>query len=376
LNSLKYKIGIDARELEKSGYGVARYIRNVINSLISCTDDLQLYLYFKEKIPDLEFLNNEKVKLCQIKLPGLFKRDIIWQQIYLPKQLKKDGIDLFFSGQYTIPYNIKIPSICVVHDLSYFVNPRWFPFREGFLLRLLSRISLRKATKIIASSDITAKDINKYLSIKQDRIITNYPGLSENFFSTPKSGDNAILLKYSIKSRYILWIGSILNRRKIELLLSAYEEVAKDFDDVNLVIIGKERCSPKIELKRKIDNHPFSERITYIEYIQENELISFYDNAILFVFLSVYEGFGYTPLEGALRKLPIILYENPTFKEIFGNYAEFISDKCSLVKAIKNCILQVHLKSRIQDFITIIEEKYRADVNNKNIIAIINNVLH
>jgi glycosyltransferase involved in cell wall biosynthesis len=371
---MKVKIGIDARELEKPSYGVARYIKNVINTLISSGNDFELYPYFKDRIPDEEYLKNVGIKSSLVKLPSFINRDIIWQQIFLPIFLRRDKIDIFFSGQYTIPYYISIPAICTVHDLSYFVNPLWFPRREGFLLRLISKICLKKAAKIIASSQNTAKDIAKYLSIRQEKIITNYPGLSDNFFSTPKMEDKSIRMKHSIKNNYILWIGSILNRRNINLLLSAYEDIARKFEDIDLVIIGEERCSPRINLQNAVDMHIYSDKIHYFKYVTEDDLLAFYDNSSLFVFLSEYEGFGYTPLEAASRGIPVILHDNPTFREIFGSYARFIDGKESLVEAVTDVLHNQYFPDKIVEYQNIISDKYRADVNNKNLISIFKNM--
>ena len=370
-----HKIGIDARELEKPAYGVARYVRNVISTLVTGLNDFEIYLFFKDRIPTDDYLKNDKIKTKLLKIPGCINRDIVWQQIYLPYHIKKNNIDLFFSGQYTIPYNISAPTICTVHDLSYFVNHKWFPKREGFLLRSTSKVCLKKVTKIIASSNNTAKDIKKYLPIADEKITTIYPGLSEDFFAKPNMKDISFLKKHKVSGKYILWVGSILNRRNIALLLSAFEDLASKLKEINLVVIGEERCIPSINLQRLIDKHKYPDRIHHFKYIDEDELLSFYDNASLFVFLSEYEGFGYTPLEAASRGIPVILYDNPTFREIFGDYAQYVDNKSSLVQTINNSLNDKKILKKVEEFKKVIEEKYRAKVNNQVVLSIIKKIL-
>ncbi|MBU1627364.1 glycosyltransferase family 4 protein [bacterium] len=374
---MQYKIGIDARELEKTAYGVARYVKNIIISLISDTDDMTLYLYFKDRIPHDERISNDRVKRILIKVPPIINRDILWQQIYLPRYLKRDRIDIFFSGGYTIPYNISISSICTIHDLAFFVNPRWFPRREGFLLRAISKISLKKASKVIASSNNTAEDIKKYLRLDPDRIVSIYPGLSESFFTRPIDKDISNLKRYNIGKSYILWIASILNRRKIKMLLSAFEGIGEKYSEVDLVIIGEERCSPSINLLKLIKDHPFWSRIHYFKYVDKDDLISFYDNAAIFVFLSKYEGFGYTPLEAASRGIPLVLFDNPTFREIFAYNALFVGNMEELIKTISEILGRAHSSHRLvsEDFRATIEEKYSAFKNNKKVISLIRELL-
>jgi len=373
---MKHKIGIDARELEKPAYGVARYLRNVISSIISQMQNVEIYLYFKNRISADDLLEDKMIQPVLIKLSDLFNKDILWQQIYLPRYLKKDRIDLFFFGQYTIPYNISIHTVCTVHDLSFFVDRRWFPPREGFLLRNISRACLRKASKVIASSYVTAGDIKKYIPMDHKNITTIYPGLSERFLAEPRR-DNSLLHKYQIKDKYILWVGSILNRRKITLLLVAYEDIAKIDKHINLVIIGVDRRTTHHKLSKMIEEHKNRDRIHYFEYVDEEELISFYDNAEVFVFISVYEGFGYTPLEAASRGLPLLLYDNPTFREIFGDHAHYIEDREALVKTLSSILEKDRnsLKTKAEIYMKTIREKYSAEANNVKLIEIMEGLL-
>jgi glycosyltransferase involved in cell wall biosynthesis len=369
------RIGIDARELEKPAYGVARYLKNLLSSFIHEMDDARFILYFKDNIPEeYRLFDVSKVEPVLIKIPVSINRDVIWQQLYLPGYLKKNPVELFFSGQYTLPYRISFPSICTVHDLSFFKNSRWFSQREAIILKTVARLTLPKATRIIASSKTTEIDLKNSIGIKNDKITTIYPGLSEIFFE-PKNDNPSVLKKYNLKNRYILWVGAILNRRKIQVLLSAFEKITKRKNDIDLVIIGEERTHPKIDIEKRIREHPAKERIRYLNYVSENELIEFYDNASLFVFISQYEGFGYTPLEAAARGVQVILSDNPTFKEIFENNAIYAEDENELANRLLDLLNKESNPQINPEFMQRIKAKFRAIENNKKVIALIKEIL-
>lgn len=314
------RIAIDARELEGRRTGVGRYLINLLQEWSNIAPENHYVLLFMSDIPDDIVLKNECFSKRLLRLPGLMRRNLIWEQIYLPVYLRKENLDLFFSPSYTIPFFIKEKVIVTIHDISYEVNPMWFPLREALILRFLTRLSIRKADAIITISEFSKKDIMKVYSLNDQKVKIIYPAPDRVFISTT-DGDSIenIKKKYNTGERFLLYVGSILNRRPVEILLKAFSKVKKDDNELRLVIVGENRTRPRKDIDGMINSLGINDSVIRLDYVSDIELSLLYRAARIFIYPSLYEGFGLPVIEAMVSGTPVIAPNVASFPEVVGD---------------------------------------------------------
>lgn len=311
------RIGIDARELEGKRTGVGRYLINLLSEWSELATQNDYTLFFKRNIPDDQLLKRGCFSNRLLNLPGLLDRNIIWEQVYLPLYLRKGKYDLFFSPSYTLPLLIKEKAIVAIHDISYEVNPEWFPSREAWIRRIFTRYSIRKAKAIITISEFSKRDIIRLYGINEKKVKVIYLAPDRAFSTVTDSNSlKKIKERYNTGERFILYVGSILNRRPIETLLKAFSKVIAEEKWLRLVIVGENRTSPRKDIVDIIDRLGIKDSVIHLNYVPDDELALLYKAAQIFIYPSFYEGFGLPVVEAMASGTPVIVPNLASLPEV------------------------------------------------------------
>ncbi len=348
-----YRIGIDARFFGLENKGLGRYT----NELIEGLDKILLAQNNKEKINinkkyNIEyyiFLKNANYDKYQPKSKNIYKvkANYKWysweEQIKFPILLKKYKLDLMHFTHFNVPILYFGKTIVTIHDLILFHYPTVKNTSLGkglYLIKLMGyhfviRIVTKRASVIVAISKFTKQDIIKTLKISKHKIKVIYEGaefgnllenspqasLVENFTSLAcgefSSDDvqSQILKKYGIMKSYLLYVGNAYPHKNLERLVLAFNKINNDFNSrFQLVLIGR-----KDYFYNKLGNFIVNKKISNIiitDYISDKELVDLYRNAELFVFPSLYEGFGLPPLEALIKKIPVVSSNKGSLPEI------------------------------------------------------------
>jgi glycosyltransferase involved in cell wall biosynthesis len=333
------RIWIDARELEGKRTGVGRYLINLLSEWSEIAPQNVYTLLFKRNIPDDQLLKRGCFSNRLLKLPGLLDRNIIWEQAYLPLYLRNEKYDLFFSPSYTLPLLIKEKAIVTIHDISYEVNPEWFPSREAWIRRIFTRYSIRKAKAIITISEFSKRDIIRLYGINDKKVKVIYLA-PDRAFSTETDSNSLKNIKerYNTGERFILYVGSILNRRPIETLLKAFSKVIAEEKRLRLVIVGENRTSPRKDIVGLINSLGIKDSLIHLNYVPDDELALLYKAAQIFIYPSFYEGFGLPVVEAMASGTPVIVPNLASFPEIVGDCGVLIDkiDEEEMAKRIIN----------------------------------------
>lgn len=314
------RIGIDARELEGGRGGVGRYLMNLLREWADMAPENHYALFFMQNMPDDPILKRKCFSRSLLLLPEFLRRNIIWEQIYLPIFLKKERLDLFFSPSYTIPFFIRDRAIVTIHDISYEVNPKWFPFRESLIRRLFTRLSIKRAEAIITVSEFSKKEIMKIYGVGDQKIKVIYEAPETIFSSIPdENGIETIKKRYDTGERFLLYVGSILNRRPVEILIKAFSRVLKESGELKLVIVGENRTSPKKDFDGLSESLGISNSVIHLDYVSDTELALLYRAAQIFIYPSLYEGFGLPVLEAMASGTPVIVTNVTSLPEVVGD---------------------------------------------------------
>jgi len=318
------RIAIDATIIRKEITGTGFYITNLINGLIKI-DNLNNYYIFGDEQYLRKYIKIDKdnFKVVHKRFKNRIIR-VLWEYFIFPFKLKKLKIDILHSPNYITPLlKLGFKIILTIHDLTFLLFPEKYTITKRWLFGKMIPISIKMSDKIVAVSKNTKKDILKFFNISDDKILVTYESYPDYYnYSIDRSRAKDILKKYGIERNFILYVGMIEPRKNIISLLKAFVELDKDLE-LDLVIVGKKGWYFK-EIEKYMENTVnlrLKNKIIFTGYIPEHELKYFYRLALMFVYPTLYEGFGLPPLQAMACGTPVITSNISSLPEVVGNAA-------------------------------------------------------
>ena len=317
----KKTIGYDAKRIVRNGTGLGSYGRTLVNDLAPIMPDTTLRLYAPDAGRDdlrCQVQPRENVRFCYPRhLHFRLQRDW-WRMKGVVKGLRRDGVELYHGLSGELPEGLSaagIPGVVTVHDLIFLRHPEFYPALDAFFYKLKFRKMLREATRIIAISACTKRDILYYGDFPEDRIDLVYQSCSTRF-SQPVSPSLLVEArrKYRLPQRYVLNVGTVEVRKNILLGIRA---MAKLPADLHLVIVGRQTKYQK-QLDAEIRKLGLGNRIHCLQGVPNTLLPAVYRQAEAFIYPSRYEGFGVPVIEAIQSGLPVVAATGSCLEEAGG----------------------------------------------------------
>lgn len=317
----KKTIGYDAKRIVRNGTGLGSYGRTLVNDLAPIMPDVTLRLYAPDAGRDdlrCQVQPRENVRFCYPRhLHFRLQRDW-WRMKGVVKDLRRDGVELYHGLSGELPEGLSaagIPGVVTVHDLIFQRHPEFYPALDAFFYKLKFRKMLREATRIIAISACTKRDILYYGDFPEDRIDLVYQSCSTRF-SQPVSPSLLVEArrKYRLPQRYVLNVGTVEVRKNILLGIRA---MAKLPADLHLVIVGRQTKYQK-QLDAEIRKLGLGNRIHFLQGVPNTLLPAVYRQAEAFIYPSRYEGFGVPVIEAIQSGLPVVAATGSCLEEAGG----------------------------------------------------------
>ena len=317
------RIAIDARELAGRPTGVGRYLSQILaawNTMPGAAAH-QFIVCAPERVtlPDVQALQIE-FRLS----PG---GGTLWEQFTLPRLVRGASADVLFAPGYSGPLRSPVPTVVTIHDVSFAAHPEWFTWREGTRRRILTRLSARRAARVITVSGFSKREIVRHLGIDPARVDVIYSGVTTIGSAQPaameRSGQAADG-RSAGRERLVLYVGSLFNRRHIPELVEGFARFARKDPDARLEIVGDNRTLPHVDVDALIAKSGAAPQIRARSYIPDHALAGLYDRASAFAFLSDYEGFGMTPLDALAKGIPVVVLDTDVTREIYGPAAIYV----------------------------------------------------
>ena len=320
------KIGIDFHLAEREGTGNCTYMRNLVESLVRLAPDKEFYLYITE--PDNPyyriFAGKKNVTLRHIGI-----KSPIGRMFLMGKKTFEDNIDVLHVNYYGPPIH-RGKLIVTIHDLSYHHIPECFSIFERVKDELLIPVFARKADWILTVSEYSRRDIADSYQISMEKIAVGYNGASPIFKPvSDKERAAAMIGGYGATMPYILYIGRLNRRKNLHVLVEAFN-MAKSEKSIphRLVIVGKKDFLPQEELTI-ISSSPFNADIVFTGYIKDEHLPMLYSLADVFVYPSLFEGFGLPCLEAMSCGCPVVTSNTTSLPEVVGDAGILINPTSS-----------------------------------------------
>lgn len=345
------KIGWNVTLLKNNLSGVGNYIEKVIKKIncMNTRNNLVLfgtdnnYNYKKLNFKDEIILSNKIISDSKILR-------IIWEQIILPLKSKKQQIDILHCPAHVIPLFSSQITVVTVHDLAFKLFPKTFRWQNRIYLNLIVPLSIKRADMIIAVSKNTKEDIVKEYGINPDKIKVIYNGVNDKYKPIKnKKTTNKLKEKYKLPKNYILYLGTLEPRKNIKRLIKAFDKL--NHNDLKLVIAGGKGWLYD-DIFKLVKTLNLENKIIFTGYIDEEDIVPLYSSATIFIYPSLYEGFGLPPLEAMACGTPVITSNISSLPEVVGDAAITvdpydINDIASSIRQIlNNKILQEDLRKK------------------------------
>lgn len=323
-------IGFDAKRIMRNGTGLGNYCRTLVNDLALYDSNLQLRLYApdmgkKELREQLETRNNMTIVMPHGKVPLGKVKGSIWRMGGIVKDLKLDGINIYHGLTGELPIGLKhnnIASIVTIHDLIFLRHPEYYNWIDTKLYSWKFRVACEEATRIVAISECTKRDIMEFGGVDENKIDVIYQSCGTRF-KTLVSGEqkSCVRSKYSLPERYILFVGTIEERKNALLAVKALPLLPSD---VHLVLVGR-----RTAYADRIDDYgkrnSLSDRIHFLSGVPTSDLYAIYQQAECFVYPSRYEGFGIPIVEAIQSGLPVVACTGSCLEEAGGPHSLYVS---------------------------------------------------
>ena len=311
------RVAIDARKLHD--FGIGTYTRNLLRHLARIDHDNEYVLLCHQ--PDLGIGTQLGQNFRTVLEPS--RNYSVREQFHVPWVLHRERPDVFHAPHYVLPPAVRCRSIVTIHDCIHLMFPQYLPNRAASLYAKASMWSAaHRSHKILTVSEASKRDIIRFLNVPADKVVVVYNAIDERFGLTPS--DEAIARvreRYQLDHRFVLYVGNIKPHKNLVRLVEAFGQLrARGFDDLTLLIIGDE-ISKLPALRRAVHSHKLHKHVRFLGYLPDETLAILYRLADVFVFPSLYEGFGLPPLEAMACGAPVVTSNVSSLPEITGDAA-------------------------------------------------------
>lgn len=309
------KIGYEAKRIYHNASGLGNYGRNLVRAMATYypANEYHLYNPGPGKVPFGEYLKSVTEERPNISNP-LYSN--IWRQRLLSERAKKDGIEIFHGLAQELPIGIEkkgIKTVVTVHDLIFIRYPQLYKFIDRKVYTKKLRSACRRADMIVAISQQTKDDLVDFLGIAPDRIKVIYQGVNPIYWEEfEDESPQDVRERYGLPDRFALFVGTLEVRKGVDKLLKAQLETG-----IPIVYVGrKTKFWKQISLLRKYDS---IRHLIFTPEVQEDELLAkLYRIADVFIYPSIFEGFGIPVLEALISKTPVITSNTSSLPEVAG----------------------------------------------------------
>ena len=369
-------LGFDAKRFFHNKTGLGNYSRDLIRILAHYHPE-NSYLLYNPKPKKIDRIPIDG-KIIIENLPET-KKDkkfsSIWRLFSICSQIKKDKVELFHGLSGEIPIGLHktgVKTVVTIHDLIFMRYPNLYSYFDRKIHYYKFKYAAKNADLVIAISEQTKKDIVTYLNINPDKIKVIYQGCAPIFKEEiPNEYLELTRSKYQLPNQFILNVGTIETRKNVLSVIKAIKKI-----ETQLVIIGKKTVYFK-EVKNYIAENNLQNKVVFLENVELKELASIYRMASVFIYPSVFEGFGIPIIEALYSKTPVITSKGGCFSEAGGENTVYIDPlnteeiKGELEEILANSEKRELMKQKGFEFV----QKFNDDIIAKNWVETYNEVV-
>ena len=310
------RIALDAIPLVAAKTGIGHYTDALAHSLADIHSDHEYVLLSPFDFAFDASAGHPK-NLSKLFLPmrSVFRK---WWLVGLPALLQLTPLDLFHGTNYCIPVYAPCPTVVTIHDLSLFTQAH--THEQANVTRGRRRIPLmaRRASAIIAPSEWTRREIVEHLGISPNRIRVIHEAARREMRPLGAEECRPVLEKHGLRAPYLLYVGTIEPRKNLVTLIRAYDELLRATPHRPQLVLAGGRGWLFDEVFQLVEQLKLQEMIRFTGYVEDADLPALYSAAQIFLYPSLYEGFGLPPLEAMACGAPVIASNASSLPEVVG----------------------------------------------------------
>lgn len=355
-------IGVDYTAAAWQGAGIGRYTREIIRAAIAMGGPFQYRLFYAARglpnhspyLADLHALCAAYPTVRAIPLPLTPRAlTIIWQRLRLPLYAEyfTGHLDVLHAPDFVLPPTRRARTLVTAHDLSFLIHPEWFtPSLQRYLTRVVPR-NLRRANLVLAVSHNTRNDLARLVGIPHERIVTIHHGVSSRFQPLHPTTTEPTRQQLGLPEHFLLFVGTLEPRKNLVRLIEAFHYLVTIWHSnhphqpcPHLVLAGRKGWLYD-DIFATVKDYHLESRVFFPGFIDDDTLPTLYNLADVFVYPSLYEGFGLPVVEAMACGTPTVTAATSSLPEVAGNAAILVdpTDSRAIARGIGKAIEQREL---------------------------------
>ena len=341
------RIGVMLRHYDQHGGGVRVYTRALLDYLVKHPAGHEYVLFFNNPALLGTYRNQPHVE--EVYVPG--RSVLMWDQVLLPRALRRRGVDVLFNPKYSIPLSGNYPSAWVCHGLDWYVMPWASRFTDRLSHRFLVPRYAARASAIIAVSEVTRAQLSEFLHVPPARITTVYTGIDEVFRARQSEAAlREVRARYQLPQRYLLYAGAVYPPKNFTRMVQAYARVGPQ-RGVSLVIAGGENRFLSADELAEPARLKLGDWVKWAGWVDPQTLAAFYQMAQALLLPSLFESFGLPIVEAMASGCPVVTSNRYGAQEIAQDAAVLVDpDSVDAIAAgIEGALSDAALRARLID---------------------------
>lgn len=344
-----WHVAINAHLLSgHAGYrsaGVHQYISHLLRYLGRADDELRYTVLLGEGVLSADF----PLPAIRSRWPtGRAAGRVLWEQLVQPWVLRRIGADLVHGTAFVGPVLASCPAVITIHDLSFIRFPDLFRPANRLYLKVLTRLSARRARRLIAVSRYTAEEVTRLLGVPRERVDVVHHGIDPVFRPLPGDEVEAFRQRRGLPERFVLFVGTLEPRKNLVRLVEAFSRVWDG--QLKLVLVGGKGWLYD-ELFTKVEALGLEREVIFPGYVMSEELPLWYNAATVLAYPSLYEGLGFPVLEAQACGTPVLTSSASSLPEAAGDAALMVDphDVESLAAEMNRLLADESLRHELRE---------------------------
>lgn len=344
------KVAIDIRRVRD--YGIGTYTRNLVATLAEL-DPVTPFVLIGTTSDRAELGPlSANFTLLDFQRP----RDGVRHDVQLYWQLRRLGVQVCHTPYLSSPWVMPCRHVVTVHDMVDFLDLAGEEHSLSDTIQFQrTRWSLHRARRILSVSQATRRDLQRLFGLPGEKIEVVYNALDARLQVPPPAEEaERTLGRYSVQGNYLLYAGNVKPHKNLPRLIEAFALVKDElrdhprYADLKLIIIGDE-LSRHAQLRRAVVQSRTQNDVRFLGFVPPQTLSVFYARAAVFVFPSLYEGFGLPPLEAMALGTPVVTSNVSALPEVLGEAAQFVNPEnvFEISRGIRQVLLDDELRARL-----------------------------
>lgn len=329
--------------------GVSNYVEALLRHLAEIDSHNRYTIYTTRNLDQRALGLPANFTVRPSLLPTINPRvRIPWEQLIAPILLRLSGVDVYHGVLNVIPLVCPVPGVVTIHDLSAFLFPHTFRRINRTYTRWAIRVAARRAARILAVSAFTKQEIVRWLGVHPDRIVVTYDAADARFAPPDPQELAAFRRRAGLPERFFLFLGTLEPRKNLPLLIAAYARIARAAGVP--LIIGGSKGWLYDSIFATLESLGLGDQVRFAGYIPQEDQALWYAAATVFVFPSLYEGFGMPPLEAMACGTPVVASTSSSLPEVVGDAGLLVDphDEIGLADAMLRVLNDPDLRDELR----------------------------